>query len=43
MSIKKIKKTCVLSTLVASFKPASKRIGPEDVSKAMRTADTNWA
>ena len=30
-------------TLVASCKPASNRIGPADVSKAVRTADTSWA
>ena len=33
----------VLLTLVASCKPASNRIGPADVSKAVRTADTSWA
>jgi hypothetical protein len=39
----KEKKMSILLTLVASCKPASNRIGPADVSKAVRTADTSWA
>ena len=39
----KEKEMSILLTLVASCKPASNRIGPADVSKAVRTADTSWA
>jgi len=31
------------ATLVAKCKPASNRLGLEDVSKVVRTADTSWA
>lgn len=31
------------ATLVAKCKPASNKLGLEDVSKVVRTADTSWA
>lgn len=31
------------ATLVAKCKPASSKLGLEDVSKVVRTADTSWA
>jgi len=41
--VKEMNRMVKAATLVAKCKPASNKLGLEDVSKVVRTAETSWA